>query len=136
MIQVKYFSFEDADKCNEFVKENRPRGEKGFVVNTAGIIVVYEKGEPMDKLEKLAKLRFQVGEHKEKIMSYKKEAMLDEEMQKEFLARPKEEVNDYEKKKFKEEREAGLIAKKKMIVMEELSLKVTFDLIKEIEKEK
>jgi|ERR1035437_9947530 hypothetical protein len=136
MIQVKFFSFQDADKCNEFIKIHRPRGEKGFVINTAGISVVYEDGEPMDKLEKLAKLKFQVGEHKEKILSYKKESLLEEAMQEEYLSRPKEEVNEYQKKKFKEDREAGLIAKKKMVVLEELSLKVTENLIKEIQSEK
>lgn len=136
MIQVKFFKIEDWEACNEFMKTTRPRGEKGFVVNAHGFVVVYEEGIPMDKYDRLNKLKFQLGEHKEKIMAYQKESLLFEAMQEEYLSRPEKEVNQYQKNKFKEQQEAEKIAKKKMIVMEELSVSVTEKLIKEEESKK
>lgn len=135
MIQVKFFKMEDWKECNDFMKKTRPRGEKGFVTNAQGFIVVYEEGEPMDKLEKLNKLRFMLGEHREKILTYQKESLISEALQEEYLSRPADEVNDYQKKKYKESNEAELIAKRKMILIEKLSETAVLELIEKTRQE-
>lgn len=134
MIQVRFFELKDWEKCNEFMKTTRPRGEKGFISNNAGFVVVYEDGKPMDKYDRLNKLRFQLGEHQEKIYSYEKELLISEAMTKEYLSRP--DLKEYDKKRFQEANETELKAKAKMIVLEKLSMGVTEKLIKEVSKEK
>lgn len=133
MIQVRHFELSKWKECNEFMKTTRPRGEKGFIANASGFVVVYEDGMPMDKLDKLAKLKFALGKHQENALDYTKELLINEEMEKEFLARPDE--KEYDKKQFTKNNEIQKNAKNKMIELEMLSVKATEALIKKIEKE-
>ena len=134
MIQVRFFKLEEWKECNKFMETTRPRGEKGFIANASGFTVVYESGHPMDRLDKLAKLKFLIGTHSENILTYEREMLVQEETIKEFEARPDE--KEYEKKKFRDYNQTLLNGKKKMIELEQISLRVVEKMYKQVEKQK
>jgi hypothetical protein len=76
MIQAKTFPLDNYQEFNDFVKHTRPRGENGIRITNTHIVVVYEDGEPMDALDQIASLNFDIGRHKEQRKSNLKQAYL------------------------------------------------------------
>jgi hypothetical protein len=136
MIQIKRFSLSDTDGFNKFMETQRPRGEKGIICNTEGLFIFYEKGYPMDKYDKLASLRFQLGEHRERIMHTTKEILIAEEQAKlEKKEKEGDKKKEYELRKYLEDSETVISAKKKMNQLEQAAEKAILEMIKEIENE-
>ena len=137
MIQVKRFELSDTDGFNKFLETQRPRGEKGIICNLEGLFIFYEKGYPMDKYDKLASLRFQLGEHRERIMHSQKEILISEaQADVEKKEKGGDKKKEYELRKYLEDTETVINAKKKMIELEKAAEKAILQMMKEIEAEK
>lgn len=76
MIQVKAFPLDKYEEFNDFVKTTRPRGESGIKYTTTHIYAFYEHGEPMDKLDQVASLKFDIGKHRENWINSRKQALV------------------------------------------------------------
>lgn len=151
MIQVKAFLLEKYEEFNEFVKTTRPRGESGIKYTTTHIYAFYEDGVPMDALDQIASLKFDIGKHRENQLGNRKQALI----QKRQLAEVQERQNSFVEKldssegKEKYELEKLIKAGEEIIAqyeqkisadegaskLEETTILAIQDLIKEIESE-
>jgi len=135
MIQVKRFDLIDVDGFNNFIKTVSLAGDQPIKYNENSFFVFYEEGKKFDKKNKLKALNKSLEEAEVQLLSYQQQALMQEAMMTEYMARPDSEANAYEKRKFKEENDTALNAKNKMVELETIKVKVIEKMIADLEKE-
>jgi hypothetical protein len=133
MIQCKSFPIKDVEGFNKFIKTVRLAGEQPIKYNENSLFIFYEEGIKFDKYNQLKSLHKSLEEIQINLLDYTQEFLIQEAMVEEYMSRPKEQANDYEKKKFKEEQDTITNAKKNMINLQKLKVKVVEKMIKDIE---
>ena len=137
MIQLKRFDIlKEVDEFNKFCATHPGAGKDPIKYNENSIFYFYDDGVKFSKNKKLEFLYYSLEKEEADSFSSKHEIALGEAMLKEYMARPEEEANKYQKSKFKEETEKKLELQEKEKSVIDLKISVIKKLIKETEKEK
>jgi hypothetical protein len=137
MIQLKRFDLmSEVEDFNKFCATHPGAGKDPIKYNENSIFYFYDDGVKFSKNKKLEFLYSSLEKEEADSFASKHEIALAEAMLKEYMARPEDEANKYQKMKFKEETESKLKLQNKEKGLIDLKIEVIKKLIKEVEKDK